>query len=139
MVIGCLGETFNQCPASMTVYFDDFYQVLLKHSVSSDGSLNRNVSYAIAICADKAPIEVFGPHLQTAMQAIKNMHQASEEDDAKDNCIACLVRILERYHDKLPQDEYNMLFQQIMSAMPLLGDPSENQTLLKFVMNMNSS
>jgi len=77
MVIGCLGETFNQCPASMNVYFADFYQVLLKHSVSDDGSLNRNVAYAIAICADKAPVEVFGPHLQTAMQAIKNMHAAS--------------------------------------------------------------
>lgn len=63
MVIGCLGETFNQCPASMTVYFNDFYQVLLKHSNSSDGSLNRNVAYAIAVCADKAPVEVFGPHL----------------------------------------------------------------------------
>ena len=63
MVIGCLGETFNQCPSSMTVYFNDFFQVLLKHSTSDDGSLNRNVAYAIAVCADKAPLEVFGPHI----------------------------------------------------------------------------
>ena len=58
----------------MTVYFNDFFQVLLKHSVSTDGSLNRNVAYAIAVCADKAPTEIFEPHIQTAMQAIKNMH-----------------------------------------------------------------
>ena len=95
----------------MTVYFGDFFQVLLKHSAGSDGSLNRNVAYAIAVCADKAPAEVFLPHMSTAMQAIRNMHQASAEDDAKDNCIACFVRIMERYHDKLPQDEYNVLFQ----------------------------
>lgn len=111
MVIGCLGETFNQCPASMTVYFADFYQVLLKHSVSNDGSLVRNVAYAIAVCADKAPLDVFGPHLETSMQAIKNMYEAVAEQDAKDNCVACLVRILERYHDKLPENEYNVLFQ----------------------------
>ena len=71
------------------------------------------------------------------MQAIKKMHKASAEEDAKDNCIACFVRILERYHDKLPQDEYNVLFQQIMESMPLMGDPSENQTLMKYVMNVN--
>ena len=25
MVVGCLAETFNQCPSSMTVYFNDFF------------------------------------------------------------------------------------------------------------------
>ena len=137
MVVGCLAETFNQCPSSMTVYFNDFFSVLLKHSKSKDSSLNRNVAYAIAVCAEKATNEIFVPHLQAAMQAIKKMHKASAEEDAKDNCIACFVRILERYQDKLPQDEYNVLFQQIMESMPLMGDPSENQTLMKYVMNLN--
>ena len=54
------------------------------------------------------------------------MHTASEEQDAKDNCTAAIVRILERYHDKMPQEEYNTLFAQIMGALPLNGDPSEN-------------
>lgn len=85
--------------------------MLLKHSKSKDSSLNRNVAYAIAVCAEKATTETFVPQLQAAMQAIKKMHKASAEEDAKDNCIACFVRILERYHDKLPQDEYNVLFQ----------------------------
>ena len=51
MVIGCLAETFNQCPAALQVYFSDFMAVLFKHCTSTDGSLNRNVSYAFAICA----------------------------------------------------------------------------------------
>ena len=71
MAIGCLGETFNQCPSAMGVYFNDFIQVLFKNSTTDDGSLNRNVSYGIAICADRASPEQFEPHLQTALQAIK--------------------------------------------------------------------
>ena len=67
MVLGCLSETFNQCPAAIQAYFNDFMQVLLKHSTSDDGSLNRNVSYGLAICADKAPVDMFTPHLSTTM------------------------------------------------------------------------
>ena len=74
MTIGCLAESFNQCPSAITVYFDAFMQTLLSHSTTDDGSLNRNVAYGIAIVAEKAPIEMFGPHLGTAMQAIKNMY-----------------------------------------------------------------
>ena len=58
----------------MDTYFNDFIQVLLKHSVTSDGSLNRNVAYGMAICADKAPAEQFLPHMQTVMQAIRAMY-----------------------------------------------------------------
>ena len=39
------------------------------------------------------------------------MHQASDEDDAKDNCLAAFVRILERYHEQLPANESEELFQ----------------------------
>ena len=67
------------------------------------------------------------------------MHTASGHDAAKDNCLAAIVRILEKYHDKLPADEYNTLYNQIMSSLPLMGDPSENQTLLKFIMNVNAT
>ena len=63
MVIGCLSETFNQVPTSMPIYFDDFTRVLVKHSTSSDDNLNRNVSYGIAILADKATTEQFEPQL----------------------------------------------------------------------------
>lgn len=51
------------------------------------------------------------PHLQGTFQAIRAMHLASEEDDAKDNCLAAFVRILERYHDQIPAGEYEELFQ----------------------------
>lgn len=110
MVIGCLGETFNQCPSALSVYYNDFMQVLFKHSMGDDGQLNRNVAYGIAICADKATIEQFGPHLEQALTAIKTMHSRTEADDAKDNCLAAIVRILEKFHDKMPQAEYELLY-----------------------------
>ena len=31
------------------------------------------------------------------------------------------------------------IFTQIMNAIPLEGDPSENQTMLKFIMNVNAT
>lgn len=111
MVIGALSETFNQCPCAITSYFNEFMQVLFKNANTTDSSLNRNVAYGMAIVSDKAPTEMFVPHLSSVMTAIKTMHTASEDDDAKDNCTAAIVRILERYHDKLPQAEYDTLFQ----------------------------
>lgn len=138
MVIGALSETFNQCPVAITSYFAEFLQVLFKNANTTDSSLNRNVAYGMAIVSEKAPINMFAPHLASVMQAIKTMHTASEDDDAKDNCTAAIVRILERYHDKMDQAEYETLFNQIMGALPLQGDPSENQTMLKFIMNVNA-
>lgn len=37
MVVGCLAETFNQAPTAISNYFDDYVQVLLKHSVTDNG------------------------------------------------------------------------------------------------------
>ena len=56
--------------------------------------MNRNCSYALGILATKAP-DQFKNHLGPAMQAVKNMHSLSDAQDAKDNCVATLVRILE--------------------------------------------
>ena len=139
MVIGCLGETFNQCPSSMNTYFNSFLQTLLKHSKSSDGALNQNVAYGMAICAQRATAEQFLPHMQTVMQAIRTMYQASAEAVAKDNCLAAFTRILQKYQDQLPENERNMLFEQIMTSIPLEGDPTENQTMLKFVMSIQET
>lgn len=63
MVIGCLAEVFNNCPAAITLYFNDFIKLLLIHSTTGDGQMNRNVSYSFGILADKAPAELFKPHL----------------------------------------------------------------------------
>jgi hypothetical protein len=52
MVIGCLAETFNSCPAAIAVYFNDFMQILMKNCNTDDSSLNRNVAYAIGILAE---------------------------------------------------------------------------------------
>ena len=55
MAIGCLGEVLKACPAAIAAYFNDFLQVLLKHSQNPDGQLTRNVSYAFGILAEKTP------------------------------------------------------------------------------------
>lgn len=96
MVIGCLSEVLNSCPVAIQYYFDDYFKVILKHATTSDGQMNRNCSYALGILADKAP-EQFLPHLGTAMMAVKMMYEASDADDAKENCIACLCRIIEKF------------------------------------------
>lgn len=54
MVIGCLAETFNSCPAAISVYLNDFMTVLLKNCTSKDSGLNRNCSYAIGVLAEYA-------------------------------------------------------------------------------------
>lgn len=79
MVIGCLAESINHCPSSLAFYFDDFLQVLIKHSTGKDGSMNRNVSFGFGILADKAPKEKFLPHLSVVLQTIKNMHAVTKE------------------------------------------------------------
>lgn len=53
--------------------------------------------------------------------------------------MASVVRIVERYKEAMPAEEFNQLFEQVMSAIPLTGDLSENETMLKFVINVNTS
>jgi|LakMenE01Jun11ns_1017448.scaffolds.fasta_scaffold7360268_1 hypothetical protein len=60
--------------------------------------MNRNCSYALGILAEKAP-EKFKSHVKTACMAVNMMHEASDSEDAKDNCIACLCRIVEKFSD----------------------------------------
>lgn len=40
--------------------------------------------------------------------------------------MAALCRILEKYSDALSKEEYDTLFDQVMNAVPLNGDPEEN-------------
>ena len=63
MAIGCLAEVLKNCSVAISAYFNDFLQVLLKHSTNPDGSLTRNVSYSFGILAEKAQPELFAPHL----------------------------------------------------------------------------
>jgi hypothetical protein len=52
MVVGCLAETFNNCPPAISVYFNDFLQIILKNSTTDHSGLNRNCAYAIGILAE---------------------------------------------------------------------------------------
>ena len=42
-------------------------QVLFKNATTDDGALNRNVSYGMAIVSEKAPVELFAPHLNSVL------------------------------------------------------------------------
>lgn len=109
MIIGCLSEVFNSCPIAINTYFDDYFQVIIKHSVTPDSGMNRNCSYGMGILADKAP-EKFLPHLGTALMAVQMMYESSDAEDAKENCIACQCRIIERFQSQIPQNEYDVMF-----------------------------
>lgn len=49
MVIGCLSEIMAACPAAIDKHFDPFFKVLMAHSNTTDGQMNRNVAYGIGI------------------------------------------------------------------------------------------
>lgn len=78
MVIGCLAEVFNNCPQAIEMYFDQYYQLLIKFSLTDDSSLNRNVSYGIGVFAKKAPVHLFENHVVTALKMVSAMYQASD-------------------------------------------------------------
>lgn len=56
MVIGCLAETFNNCPSAIVVYFNDFLQIVLKNSTTDHSGLNRNCAYSIGILAENSGV-----------------------------------------------------------------------------------
>lgn len=68
MVIGCLAETFNSCPAAIAVYYNDFMQILMKNSDTNDSGMNRNVAYAIGILAEHGK-SVFPSQLNSCLQS----------------------------------------------------------------------
>ena len=57
MAIGCLAEVLKNSPQAIAAYFNDFMQVLMKHSTNPDGSLTRNVAYSFGVLAEIAPKE----------------------------------------------------------------------------------
>lgn len=58
MVIGCLAETFNNCPPAIIVYFNDFIQILLKNANTDHSGLNRNIAYSFGILAEHSGIQL---------------------------------------------------------------------------------
>ena len=94
MIIGCIAEILNNCPNVIDPFYDAFFNVMMNHSNTTDGQMNRNCSYGIGILASKAPHK-FIKHLPLALECIQKMHRLSDAQDAKDNCVATLIRILD--------------------------------------------
>lgn len=94
MVIGCLAELMAACPAAIDPYFEHFFKVLVQNSKVNDGQMVRNVSYGVGILCQKGA-QKFEPNLMQALQMVQNMYTMTDAQDAKDNCIACIIRILD--------------------------------------------
>jgi len=52
--------------------------------------------------------------------------------------VATLVRILDIFASELPEQTYSDLFNKVMSVVPFDADPTENETVIKFCMNVNN-
>jgi hypothetical protein len=61
------------------------------------------------------------------------MYQASEEQDAKDNVLASMVRIMQNYPTLVP---FDTMLDFVYTKIPLNGDVNENETILKFAFNL---
>lgn len=48
----------------------------------------------------------------------------------------CMLKILDRFPDKFPAQESQELFTRVMTSIPLTGDSSENETVIKFAGNL---
>lgn len=65
MVIGCFGEVFNNCPAALPVYFNDYITVIFNNSKTKDSGLNRNCAYSLGVLAEKNA-DLFRPKAKEA-------------------------------------------------------------------------
>ncbi len=78
MVIGCLAETFNNCPSAIVVYFNDFLHILNKNSQSDHSGLNRNIAYSLGILAEKGGA-LMNQHITAVLEMLERLHKNSEE------------------------------------------------------------
>lgn len=92
MVIGCMAESFNNCPSAAIIYFNDFLQILLKNSETGNSGMNRNIAYALGILSQTTGV-LMNPHLNTILALLNQLYASSDEQDAKDNIVAALCRI----------------------------------------------
>jgi|TARA_B110001450_G_C17569315_1_gene460117 hypothetical protein len=56
MIIGCVGEVFASCDASIAKHYAWFCSLLAANAGTKDGKINRNIAYAIGILAEHAQL-----------------------------------------------------------------------------------
>jgi hypothetical protein len=133
--IGCIAEVFAAAPGIIPAYFDSFIPILTSNADLKDSKVNRNIAYSIGVLAQHAQL-LFQPHLSSFQTLLEKLHHDSVEQEAKDNIVAAYSRIIEHQYMPLPAAQrppnYQAMVHSVMSAMPLEGDMTENETLLKF-------
>ena len=63
------------------------------------------------------------------------MYAVSTEQDAKDNIISASCRLMQYYPQQVPIDT---MIPFVFQNVPFSGDPNENETVLKYAMNLFS-
>jgi hypothetical protein len=93
MAIGCLAEIFASCPAAIPQHFEGYAKLLETNSHLQDSKMNRNVAYSIGVLAEHAQV-LFQPHVGNFIILLTRLDSNSTEQDAKDNVLASLCKIL---------------------------------------------
>ena len=63
------------------------------------------------------------------------MYASSEEKEAKDNIVSASCRIMQVYPTQVP---FDTMLDFVFKNLPLTGDLNENETVLRYAMNLNS-
>jgi len=142
MALGCIAEVFAACEGVIPTYFNDYLPLLEKNSNTNDSKVNRNISYSLGVLAEHAPL-LFQPHVNNALALLKKLHDCTTQIDAQDNIIAAFCRIIEFQFMPLPAEqrpaEYNSLIESIYAKVPLTGDDTENECILKMSFKLYQS
>ena len=139
MALGCLAETFAACDSLIPQYFNDYYALLLKNSDTKDDKINRNVAYSLGVLAEHSQL-LFQPKVNEALALLEKIHGNSTDDATLDNILAASCRIVEfQFMPVAPEQRpgnYYQMIDSIFAKMPLCGDETENETVLKFAMKL---
>ena len=83
------------------------------------------------------------PHLTNFLATLQTLEANSTEQDAKDNVLAAVTKILHYQYMPLPAaqrpPEFASMLSHVMSSMPLTGDDSENETVLTLAFELFKS
>lgn len=139
MALGCIAEVFAAAECVIPKYFNEYLPLLEKNSHYQDSKVNRNVAYSIGVLAQHAPL-LFQPHVTESLALLARLHAESSEIDAQDNIVAASCRIVEYQFMPLPAEqrpaEYPGMVDSIFQKIPFIGDRTENETILNFVMKL---
>ena len=139
MAIGCIGDIFSSCPAAIPACFEAFVKLIDANSHLQDSKMNRNLAYGVGVLAQHAQM-LFQPHVPNFLTLLTRLNDNSSEQAAKDNVLAAMCKIVQYQYMPLPPAnrpaDYQNNINNILMSLPLTGDNSENETILKLAFEL---